>query len=244
MTGEPNATDALATSARILQAAADLLRTGGVEAVTTRAVATAAGVQPPTLYRQFGDKDGLLDAVTEFVLQNYLHAKRRLLTASDDPVEDLRKLWDLHVDFGLSHPHTYALTYSATRPGKTAAAAKETMALLQQAIARIADQGRLCMSVERAARLVHAGGMGIVLILLQLPPSERDEQLPRIARDNTISAILSHEKKRPAKRSSIPARAVALAEAVQSADQLAMSPAERALLTEWLTRIANHTSPA
>ena len=77
------------TSAKILQAAADLLRSGGVEAVSTRAVAAAAGVQPPTLYRQFGDKDGLLDALTQFVLQNYLHAKRRLLAASEDPVEDL-----------------------------------------------------------------------------------------------------------------------------------------------------------
>lgn len=231
------------TSAKILQATANLLRTGGVEAVSTRAVAAAAGVQPPTLYRQFGDKDGLLDAVTQFVLQNYLHAKRRLLAASEDPVEDLRKLWDLHVDFGLTHPHTYGLTYGTPRPGKTAVAAAETIALLAQAIARIADQGRLCMGVERATRLVHAAGVGIVLTQLQLPPSERDEQLSPIARENTLSAILSHEKKRPPKRSTLPARAVALAAAVQSADQIAMSPAERALLAEWLTRLANAPSP-
>ena len=48
---------------RMLRAAADLLQTGGIEAVSTRAVAAAAGVQPPTIYRQFGDKDGLLDAL-------------------------------------------------------------------------------------------------------------------------------------------------------------------------------------
>ena len=46
----------------MLEAAAELLRTGGVDAVSTRAVAAAAGVQPPTIYRQFGDKEGLLDA--------------------------------------------------------------------------------------------------------------------------------------------------------------------------------------
>ena len=67
---------------RMLRAAADLLQTGGIEAVSTRAVAAAAGVQPPTIYRQFGDKDGLLDAVAGFVLRG-LHreeadADRRL----------------------------------------------------------------------------------------------------------------------------------------------------------------------
>jgi AcrR family transcriptional regulator len=35
----------------------------GRRAVTTRAVAAGAGVQAPTIYRLFGDKDGLLDAL-------------------------------------------------------------------------------------------------------------------------------------------------------------------------------------
>src|SRR4051794_36006940 len=48
---------------RILQAAARLLAEGGREAVSTRAVSRAAGVQAPTIYRQFGDMQGLLDAV-------------------------------------------------------------------------------------------------------------------------------------------------------------------------------------
>lgn len=37
-------------SNRLLEAAARLLREGGVEAVSTRAVAAAAGNQPPVLY--------------------------------------------------------------------------------------------------------------------------------------------------------------------------------------------------
>ena len=61
-----------ATRERIVETAASLLADGGREAVTTRAVATAAGVQPPTIYRLFGDKVGLLDAVTEHGFQAYL----------------------------------------------------------------------------------------------------------------------------------------------------------------------------
>ncbi|MGF2047081.1 helix-turn-helix domain-containing protein, partial [Enterococcus gallinarum] len=50
---------------RIIAAAADLLQDGGTAAVTTRAVAERASTQAPTIYRLFGDKDGLLDAVAE-----------------------------------------------------------------------------------------------------------------------------------------------------------------------------------
>ena len=38
-------------------------------------MAEAAGVQPPTLYRLFGDKDGLIDAVAEHVMATYVAAK-------------------------------------------------------------------------------------------------------------------------------------------------------------------------
>ena len=54
---------------QIIEAAARLLREGGALAVTTRGVADAASVQPPTIYRLFGDKDGLLDAVAEHVMR-------------------------------------------------------------------------------------------------------------------------------------------------------------------------------
>jgi len=99
---KPRTTGAEAAE-KVLEAAARLLSSGGVDAVSTRAVATAAGVQPPTIYRQFGDKEGLLDAVTGFVLRGYLQNKRQA-EITDDPVQDFRDSWDLHVDFGLTHP--------------------------------------------------------------------------------------------------------------------------------------------
>jgi AcrR family transcriptional regulator len=50
---------------KIIDAAARVLRDHGPAAVTTRRVAEQAGVQPPAIYRLFGDKDGLLEAVAE-----------------------------------------------------------------------------------------------------------------------------------------------------------------------------------
>ena len=50
---DPDTPDA---RSRLLEAAARLVVEGGIAALTTRAVAAAASVQAPTLYRLFGDK--------------------------------------------------------------------------------------------------------------------------------------------------------------------------------------------
>src|SRR4030088_26518 len=104
------------TRARIVAAAAGLLTRGGREAVSTRAVSAAAGVQAPTIYRLFGDKQGLLEAVAIHGFTTYLNDKTDL-KPTDDPVEDLRTGWDLHVGFGLANPALYSLIYGEPRPG-------------------------------------------------------------------------------------------------------------------------------
>jgi AcrR family transcriptional regulator len=100
---------------RIIDAAAELLRTEGREAVTTRAVSAAAGVQSPVLYRLFTDMNGLLDAVASDGFARYL-AGKRAQALSGDPVDDLRRGWDLHVEFGLQNPAHYLLMYG--RPSR------------------------------------------------------------------------------------------------------------------------------
>ena len=50
---------------RILAAAAVLIEDGGVEAVTTRAIAERARVTAPSLYRFFADREQVLDALIE-----------------------------------------------------------------------------------------------------------------------------------------------------------------------------------
>src|SRR5580704_9268984 len=97
---------------RIVRAAAELLATGGRNAVTTRAVSAAAGVQPPTIYRHFGDMQGLLSVVAREILT--AHVREQAIRAlTNDPVEDLRRGWDLHIAFGLANPDAFAMLYSA-----------------------------------------------------------------------------------------------------------------------------------
>jgi AcrR family transcriptional regulator len=226
------------TTDRILEATADLLREGGLEAVSTRAVAAAAGTQPPILYRRFGDKDGLLEAVALHVLEDYIAKKRRLLKQSDDPVADLRRLWDLFVDFGFAQPECFALIYGHARRNKAlTAAAQTTVSLLQDAIARIADTGTLRMSVERATGLFQSCGIGFVITQIGIPSAKRDLELRDIARENAIASITASSGSRKVSNT-LTGRATALRRAVEEED-LPLTPAERDLMIEWLNRIAD-----
>ncbi|MFE7753227.1 TetR/AcrR family transcriptional regulator [Streptomyces sp. NPDC057428] len=223
---------------RIIRAAAALLSREGPEAVSTRAVAAAAGIQPPTIFRLFGDKDGLMETVAAFGLSKYLPAKD-LLEATDDPLADLARAWDLHVEFGLCQPVFYALAFGQTRPGHVTAAGREAVAGLQQIMKRAADAGLLRMSVERATALMHANGTGVVFVLLGTPPDQRDPGLSAAARDNVLAAITGGVRRVEHPPSGIGHRATALREALQGCDASTLSDGERILLTEWLNRLAD-----
>ncbi|MFD9699752.1 TetR/AcrR family transcriptional regulator [Lentzea sp. NPDC059081] len=220
------------TRERLVKAAADLLVEGGKEAVSTRAVATAAGVQAPTLYRLFGDKDGLLDAVAAHGFAGYLSSKHAL-GATDDPVDDLRRGWDLHIGFGLERPAFYLLMYGEPRKRE---ARLEADAMLREIISRIASAGRLAVPVEQAAQFVHATGLGVVLALIATPEDERDLGLIAFTRENVLRAITVDVA--PDEPTDIPSRAIALRTALEEDPPRMMSPAERALLAEWLDRVA------
>ena len=110
------------TRERILAAALDLVNTSGRDALTTRAVAGAAGVQPPVIYRHFLDKEGLLEGLAEHGFARYLARKQQRRTQRD-PVEALRRGWDEHVQFGLQHPMLYLLMYAEPRDAVLSGAA-------------------------------------------------------------------------------------------------------------------------
>lgn len=223
------------TRARIIGAAAALLTEGGREAVSTRAVSAAAGVQAPTIYRIFGDKQGLLDAVAEYGFATYLVSKTAS-PPSNDPVQDLRRGWDLHVGFGLAHPAFYTLTYGEPRPGLESPAAREAALVLAAQVRRIAEAGRLKLSEQRAAHLIHAAGSGTTLALIAIPPPQRDMELSTIARESIIATVTT-DRPVPEPGNTLISTAVALRTSLSNAT--ALTPRERALLTEWLDRITN-----
>lgn len=226
---------------RIVAAAAHLLRTGGAKAVTTRAVAQEAGVPPPTIFRLFGDKDGLLEAVAELVLADYVATKAATAAGEHgDPVEDLKAAWRAHIAFNLAHPDVFLLLVDPARLRRSNASSAG-VEVLQGRVARIAAAGLLKVPESRAVEMIQAAGSGAVLTLVSRPEDQRDPELAEALLHAVLDQILTST---PAPPDSEP---VALAVAVRAALPRfpALSDAERTLLSEWLTRtIAELTASA
>ncbi|TBO60411.1 TetR/AcrR family transcriptional regulator [Streptomyces kasugaensis] len=231
-TAEPGTSAREQTRRRVIDAATDLLERGGRDAVTTRAVADAAGLQPPALYRLFGDKEGLLDAVAEYGFTRFLAAKQQIDPAPQDPVKELRDGWDIVVGFGLDNPALYTLMYG--EPTRSTAIFRIGLELLMERIRRIAAAGLLRVEEGLAAQIVHATAGGAVLTWLSVPEPERDPALLAALRESMITTITTQE---PAVQEPGPAGA---ARALRAAlpGQNALSHAEQQLLTEWLRRLS------
>ncbi|WP_245681435.1 TetR/AcrR family transcriptional regulator [Actinomadura kijaniata] len=226
------------TRERIIQAAARLLADAGGEPVSTRAVCQAAGVGAPTLYHHFGDKRGLFDAVAAYGFERYLSGKRAQ-EPTGDPVEDLRRGWDLHVEFGRTNPEFYALMYGS---GHTPPAAREAYALLLGLIEAVARAGRLRVPVGTAARMVGAASVGVTLDLIKDP--EADAEVSARTREAVLTAIALPSDEGGDGTDGAPggpataARAVALRAALAADPSPVLTGAESALLGEWLERLA------
>lgn len=217
--------------ARILEQAQRLLREDGAAAVTTRAVASAAGVQPPTLYRLFGDKDGLVDALAEHVMAAYVDTKATARAAASDPVADLRAGWRTHVEFGLANPELYRLLATHRSPGPSPATARG-IEVLRGRVHALAAAGLLRVSEQRALTMIHAAGNGTVLALLEAPAGERDPGLADAMLDAVLAGVLASAPAAPDATTTT----VAVTFGTVLDDLPGLSAAERALLAEWLAR--------
>jgi AcrR family transcriptional regulator len=217
---------------RLVEVAAHLLATEGPDAVTTRSVALAAGVQAPSIYRLFGDKNALLDAVAEQGFAGYV-AQKPAVDADADPVEGLRAGWELHVGFGLANPALFRLMHTAKRTPAGQATVDSGVAVLRRRVHRVAQAGRLRVPEYRAVQLIHAAGTGVVFTLIDQSADERDETLADLAWEAICATILIDA--RPAESAGPVAAAVTLRAALP--DLAAFTPSERALFGDWLDRV-------
>jgi AcrR family transcriptional regulator len=96
----------------LIEAALELLKTGGIEAVNLRALAKATGVTQAAPYSHFRDKDALLAAVAETGFQ------RLALQMADDATgyrtskERVEKLVASYIRFAFANKPLFQLMYS------------------------------------------------------------------------------------------------------------------------------------
>ena len=226
-------TDTLRTA--MLDAAEQQLVSSPEYEIATRPVCEAVGVTQPVLYRLFGDKRGLLDALADRGLERYSAAKSAQ-AQTEDPVADLEAGWDEHMRFAADNPALYQLMF-APRPWARSVARARILDLLEATLVRCSAAGAVRVEPHVAAQLILSANVGLALNLIAAPDLFQDQALSHQMRAGVFSHVLN---KPPARRKAATVKTTAL----QLRSQLHMSgtdslnTAETALLTQWLERLS------
>lgn len=218
----------------LLAAAEDLLVSSPDGEISTRAVCDAVGVTQPVLYRIFGDKQGLLDALAEVGLQRYTARKRELET-TPDPVADLRAGWDDHMAFAAEHPAIYRLMFSP-RPGVPSAARDGVLELVKAALRRCAAAGALRAEIDASAALILSANVGLAMNRLTQPDVYGARELSDGLRDAVFAAVLT-DAPTPSEEVPLVVAARQLSAQLDLDTPGRLAPEEQALLRLWLQRL-------
>lgn len=122
---ERRAREKVALRQSILDAASQLVVEQGHENLSIRKIADKVEYAPSTIYLYFQDKYEILASICIEVFEILTEKLEALALEIEDPVEGLRQGLHCYVDFGLTHPSYYQVTFmtpipelEATHPAK------------------------------------------------------------------------------------------------------------------------------
>ena len=232
--GTADADDQAGVRAALIAAATHQVATSSDGDLATRAVCEAAGVTQPVLYRLFGDKRGLLDAVADAGFDRYVRRKSELEFTAD-PIADLHAGWDDHMTFAADNPAVYRLMF-APRPNSAAGTYQRVLHLLEATLLRCAAIGALTTSPRLAAQLILPANIGLALSLIARPTLFDDPALSHRTRDAVFAGVLT-EGAAATDPDPVAAAARRLRAQLSLTGTQALEPAEAALLDRWLGRM-------
>ncbi|MDX2149773.1 MAG: TetR/AcrR family transcriptional regulator [Bryobacteraceae bacterium] len=100
----------------ILDAARELFARQGYEATSVRSIAERVKCSPGILYHYFDDKPAIMAQLVE---ETFSKLTERLSAIRDDrapAIESLRRAGRTYIEFGLDHPHHYAVLFAKPAP--------------------------------------------------------------------------------------------------------------------------------
>jgi len=180
---------------RLVLEATTILEAQGLEALTLRAVAGAAGVSHMAPYRHFADKDSLLAAVAERGFRALSADMGAAATGESETAARLRAFGLAYLDFARRRPALYRLMFGPTLAGKPqfaglAHAGGEAFAHCAQAVATLKRERGAAPGADTQAlaiatwSLVHGLAMLLIDGRLPLPDDAR-------AQDALIGEVLA-----------------------------------------------------
>ena len=220
---------------RLIDAARALLAEHPDREPSTRELYEFAGVAAPTLYHHFGTKEGLLYAVVEEAFSAYLERKNTV-PDTGDLLANFAAGWDMHIDFGVQNPVLYRLMYGSAG-GRRCDAAQKADAELRRQLTRFDDEGLLQTSVDEAVEVTTAMAIGCVMQLVH----DGSPATGSIAQAMRTALLANLTGNTPQRNDPGPAARVLITRLGSAAELF--TPAEEALLHQWLRTIAEHIDP-
>jgi AcrR family transcriptional regulator len=129
--------------AALLAAAGELLHTEGRSAVSVRRVADAVGTTTRAVYSVFGDKDGLLRALSADVAET-MRRHHEDIPERDDPVAEIVELAFGYRAAALEKPNLYGVFFDEVRVDATVD--DEVFALVYRSFERVLRTVRRCIA--------------------------------------------------------------------------------------------------
>jgi AcrR family transcriptional regulator len=235
---------------RIIEAAAALLAKSVDGDVSTREICDAAGVTAPTLYHYFRDKESLLRAVVDFGWTDFLKSKRNVAVVIHDHIgDDIRAGWYNHIEFAQKNSNFYRLMWApGVAPNSVALADAHRM--LYDRLKLGASRGQLRVSPAMAARIVMSATVGAALALITQPEHYTDDSFSKQLLEAVIAFVTvdaatngQRRSRRAAPRSATIASVAATLSSKLESEPNPLTPAERQLLQQWLTALADTAPP-
>ncbi|HEY7087128.1 MAG TPA: TetR/AcrR family transcriptional regulator [Tepidisphaeraceae bacterium] len=168
---------------QLIDVATKLFAKTGYEATTTAAIADAAGVTEPILYRHFKSKQELFVAIVREVSAQTLAQWQAIIANSTDPAEKLRAVSSALPDHIKKLADAYHVLHGAlgtSRDKKVLAVMREHYQQIEDFFGRIVAEGhksgsfRKDLSPKAAAWQFIFAGIGYAMIALNLGPTEKD----------------------------------------------------------------------
>jgi AcrR family transcriptional regulator len=217
----------------LLRSAEDLLREDPAEPLSVRAVCARAGVQFPTLYHFFVNKQGLLDAVADRGFD--VLAEAIAATPTADARVAVRAIWDAYLSMATDLPARVALMHGATSVGVVPQGAVRVWTAIAERLEPYAAAGALTMPSPQAAWHVNAAAVGAALAVVA--DTSIDAGFVAAAREATVRAVVRDAGSTT--DYSVSGRARELLSAIEAQAPAALSGEETAMLSAWLRRLAD-----
>ena len=154
----------------IRNTARELFAHEGYESVSMRRIGAEVGCSPMALYRHYASKEDLLVSICEETFDQMLRAVDRVSGTPGTPLERLRLAINTIIDFYVSHPNHYRVTFTTEIPSAAAhgkaAVSRRAVDRLREAVRECAEAKSMSINVEMATQIIRIAIHGFTSIMI------------------------------------------------------------------------------